>query len=451
MNSASRALSVATTLEVRGLESQLGSSYALDITEGQPEGHAVRSCIIGLRLASELGLDEERRAALFYALLLKDLGCSSNAAKMCWLFQADDRAVKRDVKRVDWSNLLASAGFSLQQVRPGEPFLRRLGKVVGMAVNQRETGSELIAVRCERGAEIATMLGFPEETAQAILTLDEHWDGKGHPLGLRGEAIPIEGRICSLAQTMEVFIAEHDIDTACRIAQRRRSSWFDPELVRIFCTLALKDSFIQSVTARDARSNLQDLEPEDHIRTVDDSMLDRIAVAFSRVIDAKSPWTFEHSEGVANVATDIAHRMGLDEARCRELRLAALLHDIGKLGVSNLILDKPGRLTEDEYAQMRAHTVHTQRILERVSPFRRFADYAAAHHERLDGGGYHLGLSGAEIAPEARILAVADVCDALSAERPYRKGMPREQVDAIVRSDAGTAFCPAVVDAFLQR
>ena len=422
-------------------------SYALDITEGQPQGHAVRSCIIGLRIADALQLSEERKAALFYALLLKDLGCSSNAAMTCSLFQADDRTVKRDFKLVDWTNLTATASFSLRHVMPGKSIFKRLFKVLEMARRSEDTSRELIKVRCERGADIARMIGFPEATSKAILDLDEHFDGTGHPLGLKGNEISLEGQICSLAQTMEVFIASDGVDAARTIAKERSNRWFNPELVKAFLGAAKYSSFKQTIADPEPRRVLQELEPADHVREADGDTIDRVAMGFAQVIDAKSPWTRKHSEGVADIAVGLASTMGLQEGKQHELRRAGLLHDIGKLGVSNMILDKPAKLTDAEYDQMKRHVRHTQEILERVSCFHGFADYASAHHERLDGSGYHRGLSGDAIPVEARILAVADVCEAMTADRPYRSGMSAEQVIETVSNESGTSFCPDVVAA----
>lgn len=425
-------------------------SYALDITEGQPEGHAIRSCVIGISIARKLGLSNDRQAALFHALLLKDLGCSSNAAKMCWLFQADDRTVKRDIKLVDWTSLLKTAAFSFRQVKPGAWLPSRLLQVLGLSLKKDEAGRELIKMRCERGADITKMLGFPDITSQAILDLDEHWNGGGHPMGLAGEDISLEGRICSLAQTTEVFLQKFDLATACQVAKKRSGTWFDPELVNTFVSLAKDKQFVADMNTTDLNQRLMDLEPADQIQAVDDHMLNRVALAFSKVIDAKSPWTLRHSEGVSEIAVGIANTLGMDDESQNEIRRAGLLHDIGKLGVSNLILDKPGKLTDSEFDDMRSHSMHSQKILERVTSFRRFADYASAHHERLDGKGYHRGLKAGQIPMEARILAVADVCEALTAKRPYRDGMPAEKVMSIISGDAGSAFCPVVVDAFLE-
>jgi HD-GYP domain-containing protein (c-di-GMP phosphodiesterase class II) len=131
---------------------------------------------------------------------------------------------------------------------------------------------------------------------------------------------------------------------------------------------------------------------------------------------------------VAFLSVRTGEELGCSRRELRILRRAALLHDIGKLGVSNAILDKPGSLDSEEFDLMRQHTRFSYDILKRVTRFRQFAATAAAHHERLDGSGYHLGLRGEEIGVMARIIAVADVCEAVSADRPYRAGMPLDEV-----------------------
>jgi HD-GYP domain-containing protein (c-di-GMP phosphodiesterase class II) len=138
----------------------------------------------------------------------------------------------------------------------------------------------------------------------------------------------------------------------------------------------------------------------------------------------------------------MARRLGIDGRDLRILQRAALLHDIGKLGVSNLILDKPDQLTADETTAVRMHTRHTAEILTRVPCFASLSGIAAAHHERLDGGGYHLGLRGAEITMASRVLAVADIAEALRASRPYRKGLSIDQTLSILYRDRNTGVDP---------
>lgn len=422
-------------------------SFALDVTEGQPEGHAVRNTMIGMRLAEEIGLSEERRTALFYALLLKDLGCSSNAAKMSYLFGSDDRAVKRDVKTRDWSSLTGAVRYVADNVAREGGLMQKVAHFFRLGLEGPEAARDLIRIRCEQGADIARSLGFPEATARAIHDLDEHWDGGGHPDGLEGEEIDPLGRILGIAQTVEVYVQEYDRETAYEMAEERRGTWFDPDLVDALQSIRDDESFWASLEAEDPRRELAAWEPRDRGVPATDERLDLISRAFARVIDAKSPWTRRHSERVTDLALAVGERLGMDEDELRELRRAALLHDIGKLGISNRILDKEGELTDEEYEQVKKHPVHSRKILQRVSPFEEVAGIAGRHHERLDGSGYDRGLEGDELSVKERALSVADVYEALTADRPYRDPFSREEALEILRDDAGTALDERAVDA----
>ncbi|HEU0014276.1 MAG TPA: HD domain-containing phosphohydrolase [Longimicrobium sp.] len=424
-------------------------SYALDITEGQPEGHSVRTCLIGMRLAEELALTPEQRSSLFYTLLLKDAGCSSNSAETCELFGADDLQVKRSWKTHDWSTQLGAIAHLARNVGPDEGPLQRLKRAAGFAF-AGPVGTELVRTRCERGADIARMLELAEDTAAGIRALDEHWDGRGKPAQLAGPDIPLLARIACLCQTVEIFHSAHGLHAALGVARERAGRWFDPELVRALDALEGDAAFWAGLEGPDCRERAAALEPADRVLTADGDRLDRIAHAFARVIDAKSPYTYRHSEGVAAYAVATGAVLGFSAEEQRDLRRAALLHDVGKLGVSNRILDKPGKLTPEEFAAVRRHPEYTHRILGRVARFRGLAEVAASHHERMDGRGYHRGIPAGTLPPAARVLVVADVCDALSAERPYRAALPRERVLEIMRADAGPALCPECFGALEQ-
>src|SRR4051812_12562487 len=159
-----------------------------------------------MRVAQELGLDATTRSHLFYALLLKDAGCSANSARMAALFGADDHRAKRTSKRVDWARAFPAFVWALRTVAPGGSARRRLDRLLAIRA-EGEVTRTLMQARCDRGAKIAYLLGFGDETADAIHALDEHWDGQGQPRGLRGEEIPLLGRILCLAQTTEIFYA----------------------------------------------------------------------------------------------------------------------------------------------------------------------------------------------------------------------------------------------------
>jgi HD-GYP domain-containing protein (c-di-GMP phosphodiesterase class II) len=417
-------------------------SFALDLTEGLPFGHAVRSCAIGMRIAEVIGLDEEQRSDLFYALLLKDAGCSSNAAAICELFGSDDRVAKQDRKVVDHRKPFENAGYLLRHTMPGNTSLDRLRRLRGLAAHGAQDAKALMETRCERGAAIARMIELSDATAAAIRALDEHWDGNGEPYGLEGGDIPVLARIMLLAQTTEVFFAVGGVQSAFDVARKRSGRWFDPELVAALMRTEDDAGFWRSLAGEPGSGLIADFEPPDRVLVAEDDRIDRVAEAFATVVDAKSPFTGRHSSRVAEISVGVGRTLGIERTRSRDLRRAALLHDLGKLGVSNLILDKPGKLDDAEWKAMRRHPELTVRILSRVEALKPLALDAGAHHERLDGRGYHLGLSGDQIGWMPRILAVADVYEALTAQRPYRGPLAPGEVLAIMRRDAGTAFCP---------
>jgi putative nucleotidyltransferase with HDIG domain len=428
--------------DVRMSEVLAGLSFALDLTEGQRPGHSVRSCLIGMRIAEVIGLSRDQRSALFYALLMKDLGCSSNAARFAALFAADDHRLKADLKTINWSNALESFRFVARSVAPGHFWLRRTWQALAVLSRGPKGAREVVETRCERGADIARLLGFEYETVQAIRAVDEHWDGRGQPYALKGEAIPLLGRILGLAQTVEVFFSMSGALTAYDIVSARRGTWFDPALVDALLSIRTDGAFWQALAEGNELHIIGTVEPADRVLVADENRLDVVADAFAKVIDAKSPWTYRHSAGVARLASAVAKALGFSGQEQRELHRAALLHDLGKLGISSLILDKPDKLTNAELALMRQHPLHTEQILDRVGCFRHLASAAAAHHERLDGRGYHKGIDASGLSMAMRVICISDICDALCASRPYRPGLPVDRVLEIIGREAGTAIDP---------
>jgi putative nucleotidyltransferase with HDIG domain len=433
--------------EIRFSEIISALSVALDITQGHPHGHCMRSALVGMRLAEELRLSTVDRSALFYALLLKDLGCSSNAAKMAYLFGADDHLVKRSTRLVDWTNAGENIKHCWKQCAPGGSIVDKLLRMGAMVRCGAEGARKIAEIRCERGADIARMLHLPEATANAILDLDEHWNGRGNPRGLKGSEISLLGRICCLSQTVEVFFTTYGLEAAIDVAQQRRGQWFDPQLVDALIGLKGETAFWSRLAGDDLLDQLSHWEPDDAVMLADEACLDRVAEAFAMVVDAKSPWTYQHSTRVAEIAVGIARQFGYAPELERDLRRAALLHDIGKLGVSNLILDKPGKPTAEEFAQIRKHPEYSLQILKQVGAFEVLADVVGAHHERLDGHGYYRGLGAERLPQMARVLVVADICEAMSAKRPYRDAIPWEKIQQIMSEDAGTGVDPECLHA----
>lgn len=422
-------------------------SYALDLTEGQPPGHSLRCGWIGMQIGRTLGLDEAVQADLLYTLLLKDTGCSSNAARLWQLYGGDERTIKRDFKTVDAQSIAQVARFVLRHAGPGETLGRRVGRLLTLVQHGDDLTNELIEARCERGAAIAGRLGFGARVAGGIHSLDEHWNGRGRPEGLAGEAIPLSARVALLAQVIDVFHAEGGPEAARAEAARRAGVWFDPGLVAAFLDLSQTDGFWRGLDGAGLAERVAALEPAPRAIRVDDARLDTITAAFADVVDAKSPYTAGHSRRVAEYADGIAAGLDLPPVRRESLRRAALLHDIGELGVSNGILDKPGKLDAEEWAAVRRHPALSQEILGRVSVFRPLAAIARAHHERLDGRGYPNGLESAQIELEARIITTSDIFDAITAERPYRGAVPVDECLGMMQRDCGTAIDGTCLDA----
>ena len=421
-------------------------SRALDLTEGQPEGHTLRACAIGMRLAEEAGVGEADRAALYHALLLKDAGCSSNAARMAALFGSPDQEVKFGMKLVDWHRAIPLALRTMRMVGLGSSVAERGRHFLAIA-RGKDVTRQLIQIRCDRGADIVLRLGFPEATAEAVRCLDEHWCGLGYPAGRREDEIPLLARIANLAQTVEIYFARYGEERALRVARERSGTWFDPHLVRLLLSWRRDHAWWRQLRSPAIEGWVVSAEPGRSPRYVDDVGLDAIARAFAEIIDAKSPYTFHHSSNVARHACDIGRRMGMDVGALGELSRAGLLHDIGKLGISNRILDKPGRLTPEERAEIELHPLYSWQILSRVGAFDAFARTAAVHHEKLDGSGYPWGIRADELGVAERALCVADVYEALTADRPYRTGMPPERALAILHEELPNRLCGQAVAA----
>jgi putative nucleotidyltransferase with HDIG domain len=424
-------------------------SHALDLTEGQPRGHCIRVCWIGTHIGKKIGLGVAALRDLYYTLLLKDLGCSSNAARICELYLTDDLKFKHDFKTVG-EGLPDVLRFVFGHTGLQAGLAGRLRSVARILRNGAEIADELIKTRCTRGADIARQLRFGDDVAMGIGSLDEHWNGHGRPQGLVGQAIPLYARIALLAQIVDVFHTLGGRAAALRELNNRAGSWLDPELVRTMEDVAKDERFWAMLASPEVEPSVFAIEPGADAVTLDDDYLDDIAAAFGQIVDSKSPFTSGHSARVAEIVEAIAERLGLAPARRRWLRRGALLHDVGKLGVSNSILDKPGQLDADEWAAMRQHAVHTEAILSRIGAFAELARVAGAHHERLDGGGYPRGLQADRICLETRIITTADIFDAISAERPYRGAVPVPETLAIMAKTVGTAIDPLCFEALQQ-
>ena len=390
-------------------------SLASDLGLGQPMEHLVRSCRLGLRLAESVGLSEEERAVVYYVALLGWVGCHAQSHEQAAWF-GDEIALKADRYEVDMVGR-ARASFVLRHVGAGGSPLHRARMLPPLIASHGKVAGAFEGTHCQLAGQVAVGLGLSAGVRDALQHVFERWDGKGSPEGLRGEEVALAARIVQLAGVVERHRREGGIDAAVEVARLRRGTQFDPALVDRLCFEP--EGMLSGLDAAISWDQLIDAEPA--LRPVmSEEQLDRALVAIADLADLKSPYTTGHSRGVAELVRAAAGRSGLSVAQADELRGAALLHDLGRLRVSSAIWDKPGQLSEAEFERVRMFPYFTQRMFSRSARLAPLAEVAAQHLERLDGSGYPRGLSGGTLSPSVRLLAVADVYQALLEPRAYR-------------------------------
>lgn len=403
-------------------------TYAVDLGSSEHSGHTLRTCILGMNLGRRLFLPREFMSELYYALLLKDVGTTSNTVQICELMGMEERLCRLALRMFDWTSLtFPQIRFVLKHAFLAERWPSRLKhafgllrnrKLVWRAARQRAVTSELIARK----------FGRSDTTIDGIRCVDEHWDGSGGPAGLERDEIPLIAQICSIAQSLESLDTILGRDHAVRVVESRSRTWFDPGLVAAAITMHEGGTLWSGVDESNLMHEVISRDPAPEGVPCDYEAFENICSAFADMIDAKSHYTFMHSQNVAVLTEAIAREMEMDEEQITELRRAALLHDIGMLGISNSIMDKEGPLTEQQWDAVRQHPNHTHELLRKVRGFDSVARIARDHHERLDGSGYPQGLDAEQIDLPTRILSVADVYDAICSPRAYRDNLEGDTV-----------------------
>jgi HD-GYP domain-containing protein (c-di-GMP phosphodiesterase class II)/DNA-binding CsgD family transcriptional regulator len=421
-------------------------SLGTDLGMGQPMEHVMRQSLIALRLAERLGLDETTRAVVYYVGLISWVGCHIDAYEQAKWF-GDDMSLKNEARQVDMAGMAARA-FIVSHVGAGRPLMERARLGVEFAGVGRRAAKEMIENHWLATNELANQLGLDEKVRESLYQTFERWDGKGVPAEAKGEEILMPARLVNLADVVEVYHRSGGVDAAVAVARERSGSQFDPALVDVFCEeapLLLGD--LDSVTTWPA---VIDAEPALEI-VLSDEELESALEAIADFTDLKSPWTIGHSRGVADLASAATTIYGLSDDDAKLVRRAGLVHDLGRLGVSNAIWDKRGPLTAPELERVRMHPYLTERMLASSKALAPIGAIAVQHHERLDGSGYPRGLSGDALTPAGRILAAADAYHAMTEPRPYRDARAAEEAAAELRSGVRQAlFDGDAADAVLR-
>jgi HD-GYP domain-containing protein (c-di-GMP phosphodiesterase class II) len=419
-------------------------SLGTDLGLGQPMEHVIRQTIIALRLADLLDLPEQERTVVYYSGLLAWVGCHTDAYEQAKWF-GDDIAMKREAMLAgDSAGDLAR--FLVRRLGSGGSFPDRVRTSVTFPLVGLRWFSSILESHWKATDLLAERLGLGDDIRRSLMESYERWDGRGLA-GLRGEEIRLASRLVYLADVVAAFERLGGADAALRMARERAGGQFDPDLVDVLC--AHGGDVLDGLDHESHWSQVLDGEPG-LARTVDEAELDHVLAAIGDFADLKSPFFIGHARTVAHLAGDAAGNLGLAPDDAIRVRRAALIQDLGRLGVSNGIWDKQSPLTVAEEERVRTHPYLTERMLAFSPRLAELGAIAVLHHERLDGTGYPRGLSGVAIPVTGRILAAADRYATATEERPYRPAADPEAAATLLRNDARRGALDAdVVEAVL--
>jgi len=405
----------ARSQNVRLAELVSALSLGIDLGFGQPMEHVLRQCLIGLRLAEELGLDDDARSVVYYTALIINVGCHSDAHEQAKWF-GDDIAMKAGKYTGELRGLRAAA-TGMRQLGSGSPLLHRFRLGLEFAISGHRELEGMISSHAKMARTLAQQLRLPEPVLEAVGSSYEQWDGKGWPGELAGEEIPLAARISQLAEFSEVAYRTGGVNRAIALGWKRSGKQFDPHLSAVLCDRA--HEIFDDLGSVQTWKAVIDAEPALTV-TLSEEGFDSALLAIANFVDLKSPYTLGHSAAVSVLAEAAGTTMGLPSADVQKLKRAALVHDFGRLGVSNSILDKSGPLGDGEWERIRMSPYLTERMLHQSAALRHLGAIAVQHRERLDGSGYPRGLSGGVISRLARILGAADAYQAMREPRPHR-------------------------------
>jgi HD-GYP domain-containing protein (c-di-GMP phosphodiesterase class II) len=414
--------------EARLAELVAALSLGIDLGFGQPMEHVLRQCLIALRLAERIGLSDQARADVYYTALLVNVGCHSDAHEQAKWF-GDDIALKSG--KYDHDGVRAAAA-AMRLLGSGNPPLHRFRIGLEFAVSGRREVDDMIAQHAAMARALAEQLGLTAGVQDALGGAYEQWDGRGWPGVLEGDGVPLASRLALVAEFIEVAHRVGGTDAATGLARKRAGKQFDPALAELVCADGeLILAGLDTVGTWDA---VIDAEPALAIE-LSGAQLDAALLAIANFVDLKSPYSLGHAAAVSGLAAEAGAQLGLDESDLRTLRRAGLVHDLGRLGISNAIWDKPGRLGAGEWERVRMQPYLTERMLRQSETLAPLAAIAVQHRERLDGSGYPQRLSGTAISRPARILAAADAYQAMREPRPYRPELSTADAAAELRAD----------------
>jgi len=430
---------------IRAAEMVGALSLATDLGTGQPLEHALRTAVLAIRLGELAGASAKELADTYYVALLHASGCTSNGHEAALLY-GDDIEHRAAFFLIDPTNPAEVLAFYRAHVGAGRPPEVRAALIEDAIANAGPRARDAFAAMCEVAQRFAGWLDLGLNIQAALEYVFARWDGRGFP-DARGDAIPLPMRLLHVARDISLFLSAAGPDEARSVLERRTGAAYEPRLVE----LALRnfDEILAELDETRMWEQVLEIEPFPQV-WIRGEKVDAAFMAIAALAGLKSPWLREHSTGVADLAEAAAWRLGLPAASVTLVRRAALAHDLGRVGVSNAIWEKPGRLGFGEWERVRLAPHFTERAFAQSLELAPIGMLAGSHQERLDGSGYHRGTRGPGLDQAARILAAADCYGAMREARPYRPALDAPAAEAeLMREVEEGRLDPEVVDAVL--
>src|SRR5205809_1300814 len=430
---------------IRAAEVVGALSLASDLGTGQPLEHALRTAVLAVRLGELAGASAKELADTYYVALLHASGCTSNGHEAALLY-GDDIEHRAAFYLIDTANPDEVLGFYRAHIGAGRPPEVRGALIEDAIANAGPRARAAFATMCEIAQRFAGWLDLGSSIQAALEFVFARWDGRGFP-DARGDAIPLPMRLLHVARDISLFLSAAGPDEARGVIERRAGAAYEPRLAE----LALRN-FDEILTELDETRmwvQVMEIEPFPQV-WIRGEKVDAAFMAIAALTGLKSPWLREHSTGVADLAEAAAWRLGLPAETVVFLRRAALAADLGRVGVSNAIWEKPGPLGFGEWERVRLHPHFTERAFAQSQELCGIGLLAGSHHERLDGSGYHRGTRGPALGQAARILAAADCYCAMREARPYRPALEPAAAEAELKREVEEGRLDAeAVDAVL--
>lgn len=405
---------------------------ATDLGMGFPFEHGLQATLTTMRLCEVLGVDEDTASRTYYACLLMYAGCTVDGVERVRIFGGS--MTEQHTHRQFGSGIESFTGVVRAIPSPGSSWPRRTFQIAtGLPQAARWVSGHFVAL-CEVAGMISARLGMPESVSGMFPLLTERWDGASMLKRARGDEIPLPLRIIHVGRDAAYQRLMGDDDYVREVIGSRAGHAFDPEVAAKFLANA-SDVLAPPEPPETVWKDVLDLEPGPRL-TLRGPDIDQALGAIGAFSDLVSPHLSGHCAGVAELAAAAAELYGFRPAEVETIRRAALVHDVGRTAVSSRVWGKPGPLNADDREQVRLHPYHTQRVLARSPFLAGLAPIAMAHHERLDGSGYHRGLEGASLSPAERLLAVADAFQSKTEPRPYREPLSRQEATEVLAGRA---------------